>query len=237
MLVLVRSIGALVILVAAAVVLAANGKKVKLLGSVDQASPEDRCYPKKPILAVEVLDSAQRGHDLLGQPPAVGENENEPRAAIRDQMHRDFVFIAAYGLLFMAMSLLLAGQSFRGAVWLAAAAGACAVAAAIFDVRENLNILHFLSLSVPTDADARAIRCVALMKWGLIAATMALLSSLFFGRGHWLLTAIGVLFVATAVIGFSGLVCQRALDQIFLPMGPVLVATAFVCFRYPDWLV
>jgi hypothetical protein len=229
-LILVRSIGVLVFCVIAAIAWMAFGKSVKAI------PPKEPCQPQKPILAMEVLKTADRGLQLLGPPPAPGRPENEQRAAMRDQIQRDFFFILSYGLLFATMSLLLAQRPLRGAVWLGAVAGICAVAAALFDVRENLNILHFLSLSAPDDAAALAIRYAALAKWGLTAATVALLSALFFGRGHWLLTIVGVLFLATAAIGFAGLGCNQILERIFPPLALALLATAGVCLFRTDWL-
>ena len=230
-LILVRSIGVLVLCLIASIAWSLCGKPVKPL------DPAERCEPKRPILAMEVLKTADRGLRLLGPPPAPGQPENAQRAGMRDQTERDFFFILAYGLLFAAMSLLLAQRSsLRGAVWLGALAGLCAVAAALFDVRENLNILRFLSLANPDDAAALAIRHASLTKWGLLAAAMVPLSALFFGRDHALLTAVGVLLLATAAIGFAGLGCNRILEQILPPLGLALLLTGGVCWFCPGWL-
>jgi hypothetical protein len=116
------------------------------------------------------------------------------------------------------------------------AAGLCAVAAALFDVRENLNVLHFLSLSSPTDADALAIRFAALWKWGLFSATLVPLSALYFGRGHWGLTVIGGVFLLTAGLGFAGLACPRLLAATFLTLGAGLLPTLVLCLFWPELL-
>ena len=103
----------------------------------------------------------------------------------------DFVFIIAYGSLWIAMAFRYGQRA-----WLRWTIAACVVAAMLCDVSENLAILRVLGLERGfTDEMALAIRTWALRKWILLVlswlgVSMALL-------GHRLLTlAVGYIFAA-----------------------------------------
>ncbi len=152
-------------------------------------------------------------------------------------MGRDFVFILCYGLLYVAVSLLLARRQCPWAVYLACVAGVCGVGAALFDVHENLailNILDTLDLNHPIDQQIiNAIHAAAFLKWALSFVTAALLAVTFYGLDDWL-SLIGYALTLTAVIGLAGLLYPTIISWTFLPMTVGLILLSILAVFRPQ---
>jgi ABC-type branched-subunit amino acid transport system permease subunit len=89
------------------------------------------------------------------------------REVMRLKQYIDFAFIATYA----ALSIVMAWALRRRLRWVALALVACTLAAAVFDVLENLEILRLLhlELSQTTPAAIQAIRAASFVKWPLVS--------------------------------------------------------------------
>ena len=178
---------------------------------------------QSPIVAIELASSPQVFTSI------VGGSQDPNRTIVRKSLRADYVFIAAYWLLFASMSILFAGCNFPGAYQFGIAVGVCITAAAVFDVVENSYIAQMLSLS-PTDNGHDVInklRHASLAKWTLIFVTTALVSQLFTRRNDWIVL-IGYLFVLATALGLSGLLYNPAIEWASIPMGIGIALTAVV---------
>lgn len=115
------------------------------------------------MIDLELVETTEQLRLLLGEAPSTD------RVTTRLKIYQDFALIPGYGILFVACGLLLArrGGWKRSAGYLAAITG---LAAAGFDVAENLAILEIVDLPI---ADVRqpmleTIRRPALIKWALL---------------------------------------------------------------------
>lgn len=172
--------------------------------------------------------------------------ERLPRTIVRG-LYADYVFVAAYWILFvlLAAALVRLALGTRGGfVDLAALdradlalllAGLGAVlagtAAAVMDVVENGRIHEAFTAGRGREEEwmARGIRLAAGWKWGLVFATVLLLSPLFFAAGMPYGPILGAYFVAVSVIGAWAAVARpRVLEWAFPALGAGLVAAAFV---------
>ncbi|MFQ5684305.1 MAG: hypothetical protein ACE5HC_13675 [Candidatus Binatia bacterium] len=184
---------------------------------------------RSPVLALEFVESAN------GIAHIVGDLGDENREKVRGSLHADFFLIAAYWLLFGSMGFLLARRPEKWAMWLAIAAGICITAAASLDIVENLRTLRVLDLPLAktTDDMARMIRSAALLKWGLLFVTFALLAPAFFQGWTWQ-GAIGPLFLIAAGCGLVGLCCYRpAIEWAFVPLSIGLLLAAVRLLLFP----
>jgi hypothetical protein len=91
-----------------------------------------------PVLAMEMARSMKEAKMIVGEPG------HSDRSEMRAQQYMDFVFIAAYWLEFLLISILLTRRRFPFAKGLGVFAGLCATLAALLDVRENLAISESL---------------------------------------------------------------------------------------------
>ena len=113
------------------------------------------------------------------------------RAGFRLHTLVDFVFILAYGSLWIAMAFRYGQRA-----WLRWTIAACVVAAMLCDVSENLAILRVLGLERGfTDEMALAIRTWALRKWILLVLSWLGVSMALLGR-RLLTLAVGYIFAA-----------------------------------------
>jgi hypothetical protein len=179
-----------------------------------------------PVLALQMAMDLSDIDAILSDAPS------PDRETMRLKQYLDFGFIACYLGLYLVLSALLA----RGVAWgraPAIAAAVCGVAAAAFDVTENLAILRIcaIPLSQTTQAMVDFIRLVSLAKWALAFAAIALLTSYFFGSRRWTGRAVGAVNVVTVVIGFYGLYDHRFLAYAGIPMVVGLVGIAALFFR------
>ena len=216
MLWMVRTIGALSFLV-----LAVAGWMAVVSYQFDPAdlSAESTGGFKKPVMAMEFVQNVDQVGVILDQ------KEKKNREVMRKEIHVDFIWIACYGLLFVAVSILLAQRDHPWSVYLALVAGVCGVGAAGFDVVENLGILRVLNAPAPTQQMVNDIRDAALLKWTLCFVSMALLATAFYGLGRrvaW----IGYAFTATSIVGFIGLWHKPWIGLMALPM---LIGLLLLC--------
>jgi hypothetical protein len=125
-----------------------------------------------PGLEVQTVTDIEDLRRTLGDAPS------QDRETMRLKVKIDFAFIAAYGTLLVALSLIAA----RSGGWrrlIGVAAALCAVAAGVFDVLENLAILDILDVPIPatTETMLAAIRQPSAAKWSLVALCAVLLLS------------------------------------------------------------
>jgi hypothetical protein len=128
---------------------------------------------KSPVLALELIRSPQ-DLDLIARPEAPRREGdlalNPPRNERRQlahAVHVDFAFIAAYMTFLTLVGYLIAISAPRRLRPLGVIAAGAAIAAAGFDVRENLAMLALLDGGV---ADPRT---PSLVKWGLVFVAIA----------------------------------------------------------------
>ena len=172
---------------------------------------------KGPVLAMEFIQTPEQLKTILGTVDPT-HNHQEMLEAI----HRDYFFIAAYALLYIALSLLLAHRhQRRWAVYLAWVAAICGISAALFDVRENIEIVNLLSGSTTNPQEiVSTIHLAATVKWVLSFITIAILALNFYASEGWLLV-VGFAFRLTAVVGLIGL---WYLPILMLAVGPLVPA-------------
>jgi hypothetical protein len=127
------------------------------------------------------------------------------------QQYLDFIFIACYVALFVIIGLALKNYDLPGARWAAWIVIACAVAAGLFDIGENITILRTIANAGATTSP---VRWFSVPKWALVFLVMLLESPVFFFWPRlnlwWRLAgiAVGGLFLFTGASGllFSALV-------------------------------
>jgi hypothetical protein len=182
-----------------------------------------------PVVALEVARDVNEVDAIVGDAPSID------REVMRMKQYLDFGFIACYTALYLALSVLLA-RSFEWGRAPAIAAAVCGVAAAVFDVIENLAILRVLNvkLSQTSQAMVDAIRRPSLIKWTLAFAALTLLSSFFLAQRRRVMRAIGAVNVLAAMLGFYGLYDNAFLVWSGIPMLVGLVGLAGVALRLPS---
>jgi hypothetical protein len=127
-----------------------------------------------PVLEVETVRDVEDLRLTLGDAPSAD------RETMRIKTKIDFAFIASYAAFFVALGIVLA----RHGGWRRMAGVAlaiCAIAAAVFDVLENLAILAILDVRIAATTDTMlvAIRHPSTVKWSLIAICAVLLLSFY----------------------------------------------------------
>ncbi len=159
-----------------------------------------------------------RGIDELDA--ILSDSPSADREVMRIKQYIDFAFIATYA----AISLVIA-WAMRRRHWVALGVAGIALAAAAFDVAENLAILRLLPLplSETTPAAIQAIRMPSMAKWSLVACALVLLAALFLRARRWYLRALGVLeFVA------GGLACWGVLHNEWLPWAGAMISFGLI---------
>jgi hypothetical protein len=183
----------------------------------------------EPVVALELAETPEQVRNILDQ------DGRDVRGGIRKATYVDFIFIAAYWLLFIALSALLAQRDITLAVPLAVVAAVCATAAAQVDFLENLRLFALLD-TAPEASDAeisriaKEVRDAALLKFGLSFVAVALLSQVFLWRDDWWLHAIGILYLIAAAIGLFGVWWYPAAVQwgfFLLAIGIIPIAVVF----------
>jgi hypothetical protein len=189
------------------------------------------CSPhpiSKPVLAIEFIETPEQVCGILG----TGESWKHNSQAMRDDVRRDYYFIASYALLYLSVSLLLARRSNAWAVYLAFVATVCAVTAALFDVRENMAILKLLAETPPDQLTVNAVRFAATIKWILIFVTSAILALTFLGSDRWV-SLIGVLLTLTALLGLVAIFNLKFLSYALFPVPGTLILLAVLALVQP----
>jgi hypothetical protein len=183
----------------------------------------------RPVMALEFVETTEQAHVILDP------NNREP---MRRQIYLDFGWILFYGLLYLAVSVLLVRRNCPWAFYLAAVAAVAGVGAAAFDVIENLGMLRIVNEPAITQAALAQlhIRDAATVKWTLTFVALAILAVTFYGLNRTL-TRIGFLFSLTALAGFVGLWHKPWLGLVPLPMLLGLVLLTYAAFRSPEKFV
>jgi len=150
-----------------------------------------------PVLAMEVARNVSEVDAILSDSPS------PDREVMRIKQYADFGFIGAYAALYVLMSLLL----IREGRIIAISAAVLGVAAAIFDVIENLGILRIVNidLSHTTQIMIDTIRYPSLIKWALVSLALGLLGVLALRTGRRGLQIVGARDVLAALRGLYGL--------------------------------
>jgi hypothetical protein len=175
-------------------------------------------------LALELVDTKAD----LEQIQAKYKSDNK---TIESEITMDFALgIPVYLITFVSIGLwLFRHQELPFNLALAAAIVICVTAAAGFDVLENLNILgavHHPPTSIPDQ-----IRHAAIMKWLLLCITLLFTATPFLWSRSWF-AVVGLIYLASAVVGIVGLIGPRWLVQImFVLMGLALIPTGEAVWR------
>ncbi len=171
----------------------------------------------RPVIALEFIQTPEQLKTILG------DKAEHNRQELLDDIHRDYFFIAAYALLYIALSLLLAHRhQRRWAVYLAWVAAICGIAAAVFDVQENRAIVNLLTAQTPDQQTVSTIHLAATVKWALSFFTTAILAVTFYASDGWLLL-VGYALRLTALLGLIGLWYLWILPWSPLPLLPALL--------------
>lgn len=189
-------------------------------------------------LAMELASSPDEVRRILGE-----EQNLWNREVMRQQQAVDFMFIAAYWLLFTLSAVFLAQRQFPHADLAAVVATLLATAGAVCDVWENVFILKITKATLDESAQPLIDQCrtAALWKWRLLFLAMLLLSAVFLGRKDWS-TLAGVWFwipgVLMAVAGVWGLAAlpfggelERALKVMSLGLFTLVIVFVWCAFR------
>lgn len=194
-----------------------NGKPSFSNASIPQRGIRDN------VLALQVARNVKEVDAILGDAPS------PDREAMRLKQKIDFVFIACYLGLYLALALLF----FPRTRLISATAAVAGIATAVFDVRENLAILSIVDvpLSHTTQAMVDAIRMAGLTKWLLAYFTTALFATLFLKGEKKMWRAIGAVDLLAAGLGFYGLYDNSFLVWASVPLGLGLVLTVAAFLR------
>jgi hypothetical protein len=189
---------------------------------------------KNPVLALEFIQTPGELSTILGT-----DNPEHIRQELLDAIRRDYFFIASYALLYIALSLLLARRYHRRwAVHLAWLGAMCGIGAALFDVRENMSMVHLLT-APPTQETVSTIHLAATVKWTLSFITAAILAMNFYASDGWLLL-IGWLLRVTAVLGVISLLylplLMWALGAMVLALFLLIIRALFQPAKFIDEL-
>jgi hypothetical protein len=220
----IRALGVLSFLVLAGAVLMAV---VGALQFDPGVLPADRTGGfMRPVMALEFVETTDQASVILDQ------NNQHNRPVMRNQLYIDFVWLGCYGLLYLALSYLLARRNCPWARYLSCVAAICGAGAAAFDVRENLGMLQVVNDPTINQSILASlhIRDAAIVKWTLSFVTMALLATTFYGVGKKL-GRIGFFFTLTALAGFIGLWYKPLLGVVVPP--PMLIG--LVLLTYTAW--
>jgi len=153
------------------------------------------------------------------------------RKQIRQGLYGDYCFIAMYWLLFVGMSVLLAGRSHAWAVGAGVVAAVCATSAAIFDVVENLSIAALLDAGEIQSEMVRNVASAGFGKWLLISLSTLILSLVFLRR-DWL-ALLGGLYLLIGVLGIYGLLRNPRLVELSFLLN--LVGLPIVGVVFSAW--
>ncbi|MBV8520264.1 MAG: hypothetical protein JO197_22930 [Acidobacteria bacterium] len=172
--------------------------------------------PKKPVLALEVPASDAEVAALLATKDA--------QASALANTRWDYWFIAAYTLLFLAMAWQQRDLGLR------IAAMVLALAAAAFDVWEDLIIERFIR--APDHAHASEVWFPAQAKWFCIFAGVALTALLFARLGRWWWIAFAIVLIVPALVGAAAAIA-RIRPLLELTIDPTMELFALAALVWP----
>lgn len=190
--------------------------------------------PRLPMGTLLRLEFAKSRTDVTN---AIGELGDDRRCLARVQILRDNIWVAMYVTLFVAVSLLLSRRSCPWAKYLGRLGIISGVAAGLFDLRENYQVLEILKrASDAVTSEVWTLRGATLSKWTLIFVTMSVLAVAFFGLSR-LASWVGFLYALAAAIGLIGIGWPQILGAVQLVvLIPLLVLTIATLVRSRDFV-
>ena len=183
-----------------------------------------------PVLAMEFVSDKSDIDKILA--PNVPHN----RDVMQTSLTIDFVWIACYGALYAAISVLLMRRNCPWAKYLGYIALIAGLGAAAFDVLENVNILRAMTHYPYEQSLVNNVNDAALLKWALGFVAIALLAIAFQDLESRLARWISISFVVAAAAGFVGLWIHPLLPLSFIPLLIGLVLLIFTAFTRPHEL-
>lgn len=178
---------------------------------------------QSPVVALEFARGPGEVIQILGGLPS------ENRETMIVKTHLDFVFIAAYTLVFLTVSAILVSRG-GWRLWAGAAAAVLAAATGILDVVENLRILEIVDTppQMLTEAITEALNTAAMWKWTCAFVAIGLQSTLFLLAAEWRVRVVGIVFLLCAVMGMVGLRVNSLFELSQLPMLAGLAGIGWV---------
>ena len=179
-----------------------------------------------PVLALEL---AANGAEI----DAINRSEGGKAAAfIKQQLFKDFGYIAIYVVFFSCLALLLTELVSDWTKYLSLAAVVCAVLAGVFDLFENRGMLKAVSTpaDAATDSLANSIRYPSLAKWALFFIFCLLAGVILSRLGGWILIP-GLAFLIAALLGLSGVTLNLLRPKFYwmFPMSIRVLGVSIIC--------
>ncbi len=180
-----------------------------------------------PVIAIQAARSTKDVDYVLGEAPS------QDREVMRVKERVAFASLAAYTVLFVALSVLLLRSGAAGRM-IAPAAMVLAVASAGFGAVSDLAVLRILDVNLfdVTAPMIRSIRSAGFVYWTLDSAIRLLLSIYFFRTAKLLWRLTGALFAITALMQLYGLRDGQFLVIGSVPSGLALLLIA-VAMLFP----
>lgn len=174
----------------------------------------------------------QVARDLNDVDAILSDAPSPDREVMRFKQYIDFGFILSYTGTFVLLATVLSVPG-NWSRTVSSAAMVCALATGLFDVLENLAILHILDLrlSATTPAHIHAISSASAAKWPFSALTLLLLAISLARRNARLARGVAALFALTAALIADGFHDPRFLVYEGYPALAALVGLAALCFR------
>lgn len=182
------------------------------------------------VIALEFVSSVSDIPNVLG--PNVSKNTQ----VMRKVLSIDFIWIGCYAALFVLVGAMLSRRNCPWAKYLALVAIVTGLAAAAFDVRENLKTIELLVSQSVTQEHVNAIRDASIIKWTLSFFSIALLAIAFLDLANRMAFAIAVAFVVTSIVGLLGLWNHNLLALIQFPLLVGLTLLSITAFVWPNKL-
>ncbi|MGH9558786.1 MAG: hypothetical protein ACRD30_06050 [Bryobacteraceae bacterium] len=178
-----------------------------------------------PVLSLQMARTVGDVDGVLSDAPS------PDREVMRIKQYEDFAFIAGYAALYLAFAGLLSRKHRK----LAMAGAILGLAAAAFDVGENLAILRVVDtpLGQTTQALIDAIYYRSVIKWMCGFAALGLLSIYFLKDRRRIVRFTGAVFVFAVLLGFYGLYNTAVLiaAPLSIALGLCGTAIAFLLVR------
>jgi hypothetical protein len=169
---------------------------------------------RDPHVALQMARSVEEVDAILSQAPS------PDRVAMRMKQYIDLAFIAFYAALFVVMSMALARRT-RWA-WTIAVFG---VLAAIFDVLEDVDILHIVDIPLESTTAQMVLHLhlMSVVKWMFAAVAIGLLGALTLRSRRWFMRLIAAVdFVA------AGMILRGLTDNPWLVWAGALLAAGMI---------
>jgi hypothetical protein len=164
-----------------------------------------------PVLALQMARNVGEVDAILSDAPS------PDREAMRIKQYVDFGFIGCYAALYIALARMFRDSRQDRLSYVAAI---CGIAAAVFDVIENIGILRVVDapLARTTQSMVDAIRIPSLTKWTLVWIATSIFGAMFLRGAGWLRRSIGAVNLVAAALGFVALFDNAVLTWAGIPL-------------------